>query len=146
MNLLLLAAAFQEEETGGGSAGIIGALVGGGIGLVGLVGLALAVVVIAGMWKVFEKAGKPGWAAIIPIYNLIVLLEIVGKPLWWIVLFFLPCVNIVAFVLIGIEVAKVFGKDVVFGLGLAFLPFIFYPLLGFGDARYQGPAAAVARV
>jgi hypothetical protein len=108
----------------------------------GLVGLALAVVVIVGVWKVFEKAGKPGWASIIPIYNFIVLLEIVGKPLWWIVLFFVPCVNFVALILIGIEVAKVFGKDTLFGVGLAFLPFIFYPVLGFGDARYQGPAAA----
>ena len=143
MNLMLLAAAFQEEETGGGAPGLIGALIGGGVGLVGLL---LAVVVLVGMWKVFEKAGQPGWAALIPIYNLIVLLQIIGKPLWWIVLFFLPCVNIVAFVLVGIEVAKVFGKDVLFGIGLAFLPFVFYPVLGFGDARYQGPVAPAVRV
>jgi hypothetical protein len=91
------------------------------------------------LWKVFEKAGKPGWAAIVPIYNVIVLLEIVGKPLWWIVLFLVPCANIVAFILIGIELAKVFGKGTGFGLGLALLPFLFYPVLGFGDARYQQP-------
>ena len=142
MNVMLLAAAFQEEDTGGGASGLIGALIGGGVGIFALL---VAVIVIAGMWKLFEKAGQPGWAAVIPIYNIIVLLQIVGKPLWWIVLFFLPCVNIVAIVLVSIEVAKVFGKDVVYGLGLAFLPFVFYPLLGFGDARYQGPAA-VARV
>ena len=142
MNVMLLSAAFQEEDTGGGAPGLIGALIGGGVGIFALL---VAVIVIAGMWKLFEKAGQPGWAAVIPIYNVIVLLQIVGKPLWWIVLFFLPCVNIVAAVLVSIEVAKAFGKDVVYGLGLAFLPFIFYPLLGFGDARYQGPAA-VARV
>jgi hypothetical protein len=139
MGMMLLLAAFQETETPDGG-GLIAAIFGG---VFGLFGLALAVVVLAGMWKVFEKAGKPGWAAIIPIYNLIVLLEIVGKPLWWIVLFFLPCVNIVAIILVSIEVAKVFGKDVLYGLGLAFLPFIFYPILGFGDARYRGAAAAV---
>jgi uncharacterized protein DUF5684 len=139
MGMLLLAAAYQEaEDTTSRGGGILAALFGG---VMGLVGLALAVVVIAGMWKMFEKAGKPGWAAIIPIYNFIVLLEIVGKPLWWIVLFFLPCVNIVALILVALEVAKVFGKDTLFGIGLAFLPFIFYPVLGFGDARYQGPAA-----
>ena len=142
MTTLILSAAFQEPEYGGEGGGLIAALFGGAFGLFGL---ALAVVVIAGMWKVFEKAGKPGWAAIIPIYNLIVLLEIVGKPLWWIVLFFLPCVNFVAIVLVSLEVAKAFGKEVVFGVGLALLPFVFYPILGFGDARYQGAVAGAVR-
>ena len=100
--------------------------------------LVVIVAVIAGIWKVFAKAGKPGWAAIIPIYNIIVLLEIAGKPLWWIVLFIIPLVNIVAAVLVGIAVAKSFGKSEAFGVGLALLAFIFYPILGFGDAQYQG--------
>jgi hypothetical protein len=139
--MLLLAAAFQEDTNPSGGGGMIAAILGGGMGLVGL---ALAVVVIVGMWKVFEKAGKPGWASLIPIYNLIVLLEIIGKPLWWIVLFFLPCVNFIAFVLVGIEVAKAFGKDTLYGIGLALLPFIFYPMLGFGSARYVGAAAGAA--
>ncbi|HUG54470.1 MAG TPA: DUF5684 domain-containing protein [Vicinamibacteria bacterium] len=143
MTTLILSAAFQEPEYGGEGGGLVAALFGGAFGLFGL---ALAVVVIAGMWKVFEKTGRPGWSAIVPIYNLIVLLEIVGKPLWWIVLFFLPCVNFVAIVLVSIEVAKVFGKDVVYGIGLALLPFVFYPILGFGDARYQAPAAGAVRV
>src|SRR3954471_9672745 len=109
MDMLLLAAAYQEvEDTGSRGGGIVAALFGGAMGIVSL---ALLVVVIVGMWKVFEKAGKPGWASIIPIYNLIVLLEIIGKPLWWIVLFFLPCVNLVAFILVGIEMAKAFGMD-----------------------------------
>ena len=99
--------------------------------------LAVLVAVIAGFWKVFVKADKPGWAAIIPIYNIIVLLEIAGKPLWWIVLFIIPLVNIVAAVLVGIAVAKSFGKSEAFGVGLGLLAFIFYPILGFGDAQYQ---------
>jgi len=106
---------------------------------------ALLVLLLAGMWKVFQKAGKPGWAAIIPIYNIIVLLEITGKPLWWIVLYIIPVVNFVVASLVCIELAKRFGKGVGFGLGLGFLPFIFYPILGFGDATYgAAPTAAAA--
>jgi hypothetical protein len=108
----------------------------------GLIGLAIIVAIIAGFWKVFEKAGKPGWAAIIPIYNGIVLLEIAGKPLWWIILCFIPCVNLVIVILVGLAVARNFGKSDGFGIGLALLGFIFYPILGFGDARYQGATAS----
>jgi Family of unknown function (DUF5684) len=100
--------------------------------------LAIIVTIIAGVWKVFVKAGKPGWAAIVPIYNIIVLLEIAGKPLWWIILFFIPFVNIIMAILVGIAVAKNFGKSDAFGVGLGLLGFIFYPILGFGDAQYQG--------
>lgn len=106
-----------------------------------LIELAIVVAVVAGIWKVFEKAGKPGWAAIIPIYNIIVLLEIVGKPIWWIIGFFIPCLNIVVAILVALEVAKCFGKGAGFGIGLALLPFVFYPILGFSDARYLGPSA-----
>jgi Family of unknown function (DUF5684) len=115
----------------------------GGMGVFGmLIYLAIIVVIIAGMWKVFVKAGKPGWASIVPIYNIIVLLEIAGKPLWWIILLFIPIVNLVILVLIAIEIAKAFGKGTGFGLGLAFLGFIFYPILGFGDAVYTKPPTA----
>ena len=117
---------------------------GQGTGLT-IVEIALLVLLIAGMWKVFQKAGKPGWAAIIPIYNIIVLLEITGKPLWWIILYFIPFVNFVAVILVSIELAKRFGKTVGFGIGVALLPFIFYPILGFGDAAYgAAPTAAAA--
>ena len=102
--------------------------------------LALAVLFFAGLWKVFQKAGKPGWAAIIPIYNLIVLLEITGKPIWWFILYFIPVVNLIPLFLVSIELARRFGKGTGFGIGLALLGFIFYPILGFGDARYQGGA------
>ena len=103
-----------------------------------LIELAIVIVVLAGVWKTFEKAGKPGWAAVIPIYNLIVMLEIAGKPLWWIVLFFIPLVNVVAAILVCIAFAEKFAKSPAFGVGLALLGFIFFPILGFGDARYVG--------
>ena len=98
------------------------------------------VVLIASLWKVFTKAGEPGWAAIIPIYNFIVMLKIAGKPLWWIVLFLIPFVNFIAMILVSIAIAKNFGKGAGFGLGLAFLGFIFFPILGFGSAQYNRQA------
>ena len=98
------------------------------------------ILVIVALWKVFEKAGKPGWAAIIPIYNIIVLLEIVGKPLWWIILFLIPLVNIIFGIWTTNLLSKSFGKNEGFTVGLIFLPFIFYPILGFGSAKYEGPA------
>ena len=104
--------------------------------------LAVIVVMIAGMWKVFAKAGKPGWAAIVPIYNTIVMLEIVGRPIWWIVLLFIPFVNFVVWIIIALDLAKSYARSTGFGLGLIFLPFIFYLILGFGPATYVGPAAA----
>ena len=99
--------------------------------------VAIFVLIIASFWIVFRKAGKPGWACIVPIYNLIVLLEIAGKPLWWILLMLIPLVNIVIAILVAIAVAKNFGKSGGFGIGLAFLPFIFYPVLAWGDAQYR---------
>ncbi len=106
-----------------------------------LVWLVVAVLIVASLWKVFTKAGKPGWACLIPIYNVIVLLEIAGKPLWWIVLFLIPLVNLIVCILIYISLAQNFGKGTGFALGLVFLPFIFYPILGFGDAQYAGKTA-----
>ena len=86
----------------------------------------------------FVKAGKPGWAAIIPIYNAIVLLQIAGKPLWWIILLLIPIVNIVIGIIVCLAVARNFGESGAFGVGLAFLGVIFFPILGFGSAQYQG--------
>jgi hypothetical protein len=106
-----------------------------------LIGLVVAVIVIAALWKVFVKAGQPGWAVFVPIYNFVVILKIVGRPLWWIILFLIPLVNIVIVFIVYIDFAKSFGKGAGFGIGLALLGFIFFPILGFGDARYAGPAA-----
>ncbi|HEV8604654.1 MAG TPA: DUF5684 domain-containing protein [Tepidisphaeraceae bacterium] len=101
-----------------------------------LIQLAIIVLIVAGLWKTFEKAGHPGWAAIIPIYNLYILCKIAGRPGWWVILFLIPFVNLVIAILVGIDVAKNFGKGAGFGVGLALLGFIFYPILGFSDARY----------
>ena len=113
----------------------------GGSVVTWIIYLIIIVLVIAGMWKTFDKAGKPGWAAIIPIYNLIVMLQIVNKPMWWIILFLIPFVNIIGMILVGMEMAVCFGKSKGWGAGLlGILPFIGYPILGFGDAKYSGPA------
>jgi hypothetical protein len=101
----------------------------------------LIVLYIAGLWKVFTKAGKPGWAAIVPIYNIWVLLEIVGRPGWWLILYFIPFVNVVVQILVTLELAKSYGRGIGYAIGLLLLPFIFYLMLGFGEDQYQGPAA-----
>lgn len=104
--------------------------------------LAFIGLLIAGLWKVFEKAGQPGWAAIVPIYNLFILCKIAGKPAWWVLLCLVPLVNIVVFAVLCISVAKNFGKGMGFGLGMWLLGMIFYPILGFGSAQYRGPQPA----
>ncbi len=109
-----------------------------------LVWLAVVVAVIAGGWKMFAKAGQPGWAIIIPIFNLYVLCKIAGRPGWWVLLFIIPIVNVVVSIIVALDVAKAFGKGVGFGIGLWLLAFIFIPILGFGSATYQRPAAAAA--
>ena len=102
--------------------------------------IALVVVQIAAWWKLFEKAGQPGWAAIIPIYNVVVLLRIAGKPLWWIVLLIIPLVNIIVWIIVSVAIANNFGRGTLFGIGLLVFGIIFYPILAFGDATYQAPA------
>jgi hypothetical protein len=104
-------------------------------------GLLIALLIIVAMWKVFTKAGQPGWASIIPIYNLYIWCKIVGRPWWWILLMLIPFVNFIVAIILSIDLAKSFGKGVGFGLGLALLGFIFWPILGFGSAQYQGPSA-----
>ena len=99
--------------------------------------LVLLAIVIIGLWKLFTKAGKPGWASIVPIYNTIVMIDIAGKPLWWILLLFIPIVNIVVSVLIMIGMAKNFGRGAGTVIGLIFLPMIFMLILGFGSAEYN---------
>lgn len=108
-----------------------------GIGLM-IVVLAFVFLMIVSVWKVFTKAGKPGWTSIIPIYNMVVILEIVKKPIWWILLMFIPIVNIIIGFIVLHELSKSFGKGFGFTLGLIVLPIIFYPILGFGNAQYTG--------
>jgi len=106
--------------------------------IAGLVGY---VVGSLGLMGVFTKAGKPGWAAFVPIYNLIVLLEVVGRPLWWIVLLLVPGVNVVAAIIIMNDLSKSFGHEAGFTVGLVLLPVVFTWILWLGSSTYRGPAA-----
>jgi hypothetical protein len=115
---------------------------GAGIGILVVVYVAVLVLEIAALWKVFVKGGRPGWAAIIPIYNYYVLLKVVGRPGWWLILYFIPFVNIVVWLIVAIDLAKSFGKGTGYGVVVFFLAFIFVPILGFGSANYVGPAAS----
>ncbi len=108
--------------------------------------IALVVIMIASMWKIFTKAGEPGWAAIVPIYNTIVLVRIVKKPVWWAVIILIggiipivgPIAALIFNILVMVELAKVFGKSGGFAAGLILLGFVFFPILAFGDAQYEG--------
>lgn len=109
-----------------------------------LIYLVVIVFEVAATWIVFSKAGQPGWAAIIPIYNVWVLLKVVGRPGWWIILFLIPILNFVIWIIVALDLAKSFGRGVGFAIGLIFLGWIFMPILGFGSSRYVGPAGAAA--
>lgn len=112
-----------------------------------LVWLAIVVLLIASWWRLFTKAGQPGWGSLIPIYNTYLMIKIGGNPWWYLLLFLVPIVNFFIAIKIMIDVAEAFGKGLGYGLGLAFLSFIFVPLLAFGDATYQdtgGSGGAVA--
>ena len=98
----------------------------------------MLIIMIVSLWKIFTKAGKPGWAAIVPIYNLIVWLEIVGKPVWWIILLLIPFVNVVIAIMLTHQLSLAFGQGIGMTLLMIFLPFIGYPMLAFGSATYQG--------
>ena len=103
-----------------------------------IVYVAILVVSLVGMWKVFVKAGKPGWAAIVPFYSTYCLFEMSFGNGWLFLLCLVPCVNIVVLIMCCFKLAKAFGKGAGFGLGLVFLPFVFMLILGFGDAQYIG--------
>ncbi len=112
-------------------------------GILLLIYLALIVFEIAAFWKVFVKAGQPGWAAIIPIYNYYIMLKIIGRPGWWLILFLIPLVNFIMWIIVALDIAKSFGKTSGFAVGLIFLYPIFIPIIGFGAATYRGPATAL---
>lgn len=113
--------------------------------LVSLVWFAVWVLMLVSWAMLFKKAGEQWWKAIIPIYNLYVLLKLVQRPGWWLILYFIPLVNLVAMVIVTFDTAKAFGKGALYGVGLIFLPVVFYPLLAFGDAQYvHGSMASAA--
>ena len=126
-------------QDGSGLAGLLGSTI---LILISMVGIFAIVLVIAGFWKTFEKAQQPGWASLIPILNLYFLLKIAGRPAWWLLLYFIPAVNVIVHFVVAVDVGKYFGKDILYGLILlGLVPSIGYILLGFvGDAAYTGPA------
>ena len=103
-----------------------------------LLGLSVVVTIVS-WWVLFGKAGKPGWTSIIPIYNLVVKLEIIGRPIWWIILLLIPFVNVIVWIIMSVDLAKVFGKTAAYGIGLALLPIVFQTMLAFGESTYRGP-------
>ncbi len=123
--------------------GSAGTGVGIGIGVV--VYVAIIVFEIAALWHVFTKASEKGWKAIIPIWNILIVLKISGRPWWWIILFVIPIVNIIVFIIVYYDLAKSFGKGGGFAVGLILLSFIFIPILGFGSSQYVEPYAAGPR-
>jgi hypothetical protein len=125
---LFLAQTDQSASSSGSPVGVI-------------FGLLVAVVMIVALWKIFTKAGQPGWACLIPIYNIYILCKIVGRPGWWVILMLIPFVNFIIAIILSIDLAKSLGNGVGFGLDLAFLGIIFFPILGFGSSQYQGPVA-----
>ena len=125
-----------------------------GIMLIVLIGvIGMLIVIVASWWVLFKKAGKPGWAAIIPIYNILVLLEIIGRPWWWLFLFFLGLIPVVGFLIslvvqliVNHDLARSFGKGWGYAIGMTvpFVNFAVLPMLAFGDSTYKGPAAKAA--
>ena len=105
---------------------------------------AIEIIVIVSMWKLYAKAGKPGWASIVPVYNLLVFFQIIGKPWWWLFLFIIPILNFIWIIWAWNLMAKSFGKPAGYTVGIIFLGFIFIPMLGLGSSQYIGPGGQAA--
>ena len=106
-----------------------------------IVSILVLAIVIAGLWKAFEKADEPGWAAIVPLYNLWVMVRISDNDWWWFLLFLIPIVQIIALIKVSVDVSEQFGQGLLFGIGLWLVPVVFWPLLGFGDYEYRKSSA-----
>lgn len=119
-------------------------LIGDGLSLLSLVFWALSIV---GLWRLFEKAGKPGWAALVPFYNLMVLLELLDHSAWWLLLLLLPLVGLIAWLILCADLAAAFGRGTWYAVGLCFVPGVFLPLLGLDGSHYRRPLrASVGRI
>ena len=104
-----------------------------------VVALVIGILTIIAFWKIFTKAGKPGWASIVPFYSQYCMFDIAWGNGWLFLLTFVPCVNFVVMILLYLKLAKAFGKGTGFGIGMIFLNTIFVLILGFGNAQYIGP-------
>ncbi len=103
-----------------------------------IIALLVGIFSIVCMWKVFTKAGKPGWASIIPIYNMVVMFQIAGMSPWMILLMLVPIANVIVAIMLYINFAKAFGKSGAFAVGLIFLNIIFMAILAFDSSEYVG--------
>jgi hypothetical protein len=119
----------------------VGLLASSSAGGITIVYVLVVILDIAGLWMVFSKAGRPGWAAIIPFYNTYTMCKIAGKSGWWLILLFIPLVNIIVLIILMHAISKAFGHGAGFTVGLVLLPFIFIPILGFGSSQYRGAIA-----
>lgn len=126
----------MESDNGGGLMAIIF-----GGGMLVFMGVVMLIAIISS-WKIYTKAGKPGWTCLVPFYNAWVMMEIIGFPGFYFLGMMVPVVGMFFALYCQFRLAKVFGKDVLYTVGLIFLPFIFYPLLAFGGDEYLGPEAA----
>ena len=106
--------------------------------------IAAIVAFVAGLWMVFTKAGEDGWKSIIPIWNVLILLKIVGREWWWIILMLIPIVGFIVWIIVALDLAKSYGRGTGFGIGLIIFPYIWTIILGFGSDTYKGPAAKAA--
>ena len=113
-------------------------------GVAWIIYLVIFVLIVAAWWQIFVKAGEEGWKAIIPIYNVIVLLKIVGREWWWVLLMLIPLVGFIVWIIVSLDLAKSFGRGAGFAIGLILLAPIFSLILGFGSDTYRGPAAKTA--
>ncbi|MBP6880564.1 hypothetical protein KBC31_02965 [Candidatus Saccharibacteria bacterium] len=133
---------FDTTTTTAGDAAMGGAIFFGAL----IIALIIAIPMIIAMWKIFVKAGQPGWASIVPIYNSYVMVQIAGLPILWFILMLVPYVNGIAAIYVLYMLAKSFGKDAGFTALMVLLPFIGFPILGFGKAQYLGPAGPAGSV
>jgi hypothetical protein len=101
------------------------------------VALLLGLIITVSMWIVLTKAGLPGWGVLIPIFNIYCLLKVAGMSGWWLIVLCIPLVSLIPGVMMAFNTATHFGRGAAFGLGLLFLPFIFYPILAFGDDQWS---------
>jgi hypothetical protein len=123
---------------------LLGLFKGMGTGML-IVWIAIMVFMIVSWWIVFKKAGQPGWAILIPIYNFLIILRVAGKPWWWVFAILLPIIPLVGLFLLLIAmififhgISKNFGQGAGFTVGLVLLSVVFVPILAFGDYKWQG--------
>jgi hypothetical protein len=145
--LMMLALMLVWAQRGGGGGGAGAGAFGGLACMCGalLLGLLIGLIPIAGVWKAFEKAGEPGWTAIVPIYNMMIMSKIAGRGENYGLMCLIPCAGVIFSIIILLDFCKKFDVGGGFVAGLILLPYIFWPILGFGSARYIGGSRAGRR-